>query len=251
MKSGVSGSARAAVLTLAGPAFWRAWEHFLYSVQTGKTGWERAWGKPLFDYFAEHPEQASLLSETMVAFHGDEPPAVADACDFSATDLIVDVGGATGNMLAAILARHRNVRGLLYDLPHVVRDAPELLKAKGMLDRVSVTAGSFFDSVPGAGDAYLLSHVLHDWPDEQCLAILANCRKAMEAGKRLLIVEMILPPGDTPHPGKMLDLSMLVGAGGQERTEAEYAALLAKAGFRKTRTIGTRSAVSVLEALAV
>jgi hypothetical protein len=154
-------------------------------------------------------------------------------------------------MLAAILARHMNVHGLLYDLPHVVRDAPELLKAKGVTDRVTVTAGSFFESVPSGGDAYLLSHVLHDWPDEECLAILANCRKGMKSGKRLLIVEMILPSGDTPHPGKMLDLSMLVGAGGQERTEQEYSDLLAKSGFRKTRAIATKSAVTVLEALAV
>jgi hypothetical protein len=105
--------------------------------------------------------------------------------------------------------------------------------------------------VPQGGDAYLLSHVLHDWPDDKCLAILENCRKAMKAGKRLLIVEMILPPGDTPHPGKMLDLSMLVGAGGQERTEEEYSALLAQAGFRGTRTVPTDSSVAVLEALAV
>jgi O-methyltransferase/methyltransferase family protein len=251
LKSDAPESARAAVLTLAGPAFWRAWEHFLYSVQTGKTGWQKAWGLPLFDYFAQHPDQASLLSETMVAFHGNEAPAVANAYDFSAIQLLVDVGGATGNMLAAILARHPQVRGVLCDLPHVVQDAPKLLKAKGLRERVTIAAGDFFEAVPQGGDAYLLSHVLHDWPDDKCLAILENCRKAMKAGKKLLVVEMILPPGDTPHPGKMLDLSMLVGAGGQERTEEEYSALIAQAGFRTTRTVPTDSAVAVLEAAAV
>jgi hypothetical protein len=251
LQSDAPGSARAAVLTLAGPAFWRAWEHFLYSVQTGKTGWEKACGLPLFDYFEQHPDEASLLSETMVAVHGNEPPAVAKAYDFSDIQVLVDVGGASGNMLAAILTRHPHLRGVLCDLPHVIRDAPKLLKAAGLRERVTIAAGNFFDAVPQGGDAYLLSHVLHDWPDEKCLAILGNCRKAMKAGKRLLIVEMILPPGDTPHPGKMMDLSMLVGAGGQERTEEEYSALLAQAGFRGTRNVPTDSSVAVLEALAV
>jgi hypothetical protein len=249
--SGAPGAARSAVLTLAGPAFWRAWEHFLFSVQTGKTGWERAWGKPLFDYFAEHPDEASLLSETMVAFHGGEPPAVANAYPFSEVGVVVDIGGATGNLLAAILARHERVRGVLYDLPHVVRDAGALLKSRGVADRVTVIGGSFFESAPTGGNLYILSHVLHDWPDDRCLAILRTCRKAMQPGTRLLIVEMILPGGDEPHPGKMLDLSMLVGAGGQERTEEEYGALLAASGFRKTRTLRTSSPVSLLEALAV
>jgi hypothetical protein len=251
LKSGAPGGARSAVLTLAGPAFWRAWEHLLYSVQTGRTGWERAWGKPLFEYFTEHPDEASLLSETMVAFHGGEPPAVANAYDFSQVGCVVDVGGATGNLLGAILERHERVRGVLYDLPHVVRGAEGLLKAKGVLDRVTVIGGSFFEGAPTGGDVYVLSHVLHDWTDEKCLAILSTCRKAMSAGKRLLIVEMILPEGDELHPGKMLDLSMLVGAGGQERTEEEYAALLARSGFSRSRTVRTASPVSLLEAVAV
>jgi hypothetical protein len=251
LKTDAAGAASAAVLTLAGPGFWRAWEHFLYSVQTGKTGWEKAWGKPLFEYFAERPAEAALLSATMVAFHGNEPPAVANAYDFSGIDVVVDVGGATGNMLAAILGRHRNVRGILYDLPHVVRDAGDLLKAQGVADRVRVMGGSFFDSVPRGGDVYILSHVLHDWPDQKCIAILSACRKAMEKGKKLVIVEMILPEGDEPHPGKMLDLSMLVGAGGRERTEEEYSALLTKASFSRTSTVATNSPVSVLEASAI
>jgi hypothetical protein len=206
---------------------------------------------PAFDYLAKHPEEASLFSQTMVGIHGPETPAVAAAYDFSRFRTIVDVGGATGNMLAAILSRHPGPRGILYDLPHVVRDAPELLKAHGVADRVAIEAGSFFDKVPSGGDAYILSHVIHDWSEKQCLDILGHCRRAIGPQGRLLIVEMVLPPGDTPHPGKLLDITMLVMPGGQERTPDEYAALLAKAGFRLERVVPTASPVSVVEAIPV
>jgi hypothetical protein len=161
----------------------------------------------------------------------------------------VDVGGASGHLLTTILGRYPALRGILFDLPHVVRDAPALIDARGLTDRVTIQAGSFFESVPGDGDAYLLSHIVHDWNEDQCLTILGNCRRAMPPDSRLLIIEMVLPAGDTPHPGKMLDLMMLIGSGGQERTEQEYGALLAKAGFRLTRVVPTASPVSVVEAV--
>jgi tRNA A58 N-methylase Trm61 len=130
----------------------------------------------------------------MVGLHGAEPPAVAAAYDFSMFKTVVDVGGASGNMLAAILARHPEPQGLLFDRPHVVVDAEQLLKDNGVSDRVTVEAGDFFRSVPSGGDAYILSHILHDWNDDQCLTILGHCRKAMKPDGRLLIVEMVLPP---------------------------------------------------------
>lgn len=129
----------------------------------------------------------------MVGFHGAEPPAVAAAYDFSPFKTIVDVGGATGNMLAAILARHPEPCGLLFDRPHVVVDATKLLKAHRVTHRVTVEAGDFFEKVPEGGDAYILSHILHDWNEEQCLTILSHCRKAMKLNSRLLIVESCHP----------------------------------------------------------
>ncbi len=249
MKSGAAGSARATLRTFGSPAFTRAFENILWSLQTGKTGFEKAHGVPAFDFLAAHPEQAALFSETMIGFHGNEPPAVAAAYDFSAFETVVDVGGATGNMLAHILTKHAKPRGVLFDLPHVVGDAPALLRERGVANRVTIEGGSFFDAVPAGGDAYLLSHIIHDWSEEQCLTILGNCRKAMKPTSRLLIVEMVLPADDTPHPGKLLDMVMMVLPGGQERTAAEYAPLLAKAGFRQSRVVPTESAVSVVEAL--
>jgi len=249
LKTGAPGSMRASILTLAGDWMSRGWEQLLYSVETGQCGFERSLGMPLFDWLAGNPEEASLFSETMVGFHGAEPAAVAAAYDFSGLATIVDVGGATGHLLTTILGRHRGSRGVLFDLPHVVRDAPALIQARGLADRVTIEAGSFFETVPVGGDAYLLSHVIHDWSEAQCLTILGHCRRAMKPGSRLLIIEMVLPAGDVPHPGKMLDMMMLVGPGGQERTEPEYAALLGKAGFRLTRVVPTESAVSVVEAM--
>jgi hypothetical protein len=223
----------------------------LYSLQTGKSGFEKRMGMPVFDWLGQNPEEASLFSETMAGLNGGQQAAVAAAYDFSKLKTIVDVGGATGNLLAAVLGRAPAARGVLYDLPHVVRDAPAFLQSRGLRERVTIEAGSFFERVPAGGDAYLLSHVIHDWSEAQCLTILRNCRRAMVPGSRLLLLEMVLPPGNAPHAGKLLDLMMLVGPGGQERTEPEYGKLLAQAGFRLTRVVPTDSAVSVIEAVPV
>lgn len=248
LKTGAPGSARATILTLASDWMSRGLEQLLYSVQTGKSGFEQSLGMPIFDWLAKHPEEASMFSETMVGIHGAEPPAVAAAYDFSASTTIVDVGGATGHLLTTILGRYPGSRGILYDLPHVVRDAPTLIQARGLTNRVTIEPGSFFERVPSSGDAYLLSHIIHDWTEDQCLTILGHCRRAMNPDSRLLIIEMVLPSGDTPHPGKMLDMMMLVGPGGQERTEKEYGTLLGKAKLRLTRVVPTASPVSVVEA---
>jgi hypothetical protein len=233
---------------LGGAAFSAAFEHLEHAVRTGQTGFERAWGLPVFDYLAARPEEARLFSETMVGFHGAEPPAVAEAYDFSTLRNIVDVGGATGNLIAAILQRHSSPRGVLFDRSHVVADAPTLLTAHGVAPRVTIESGDFFQSVPGGGDAYLLSHIIHDWSEAQCLDILGRCREAMAPNARLLIIEMVLPEGDAPHPGKLLDMVMLTVPGGRERTVREYAELLARARFRLERVVPTASPVSIVEA---
>ncbi|HEY7291746.1 MAG TPA: methyltransferase [Vicinamibacterales bacterium] len=247
LKTGAPGNARSTLIAFGGPAFWRTWEEIIYSLETGKPAFDKVWGMPVFDFLAKDPQAASHFSEAMVGFHGSEPPTVADAYDFSGVSTLVDVGGATGNMLAAVLSRHSKLRGVLYDLPHVVRDAPALLEAHGVDGRVTIETGSFFDRVPAGGDAYLMSHIIHDWSEAQCLTILGHCRSVMRPDGRLLIVETVLPEGDAPHQGKLQDLVMLVVPGGQERTQKEYATLLAKAGFRLNRVVPTTSVVSVVE----
>jgi O-methyltransferase/methyltransferase family protein len=248
LKTGAPGSARASILTLASDWMSRGLGQLLYSVQTGKSGFEQSLGMPIFDWLGNNPELASMFSETMIGLHGAEPPAVAAAYDFSDLTTIVDVGGATGHLLTTVIGSYPGSRGILYDLPHVVRDAPTLIQARGLTNRITIESGSFFEKVPSGGDAYLLSHIIHDWTEDQCLRILGHCQRAMKPGSRLLIVEMVLPADDTPHPGKMLDMMMLVGPGGQERTEQEYGTLLGKAGLRLTQVVPTASPVSVVEA---
>jgi hypothetical protein len=247
--TGAPGAARSTVLTLCGPLFAQGLAELEHSVRTGETGFIKATGMNIFEALAQRPEEAQMFSETMVGFHGAEPPAVAEAYDFSTAGTIVDVGGATGNMLAAILGRHPQPRGVLFDLPHVVTGAPALLEQHGVGTRVSLASGNFFEAVPSGGDAYILSHIIHDWTEEQCLTILRNVRKAMSPSSKLLIVEFVLPTGNAPHPGKVLDMVMLALPGGTERTESEYNALLTKAGFRLNRVVPTASAASIVEAL--
>jgi hypothetical protein len=152
-------------------------------------------------------------------------------------------------MIGHILKRHPGVKGVLYDLPHVVADAPALLASHGVADRVEILSGSFFESVPKGHDAYLVSHIIHDWDDSENATILKNIREAMKPDGKLLIVETVLPEGDEPHMGKMLDMMMMLVPGGEERTAAEYADLLEPNGFRVTRVVPTDSAVSVVEAV--
>ena len=248
LKTGAAGSARPTILTLASEGWVRGFGQLLHSVQTGESGFEKLYGMNVFDWLAKNPEEASLFSETMVGVHGAEPSAVAAAYDFSGLKTIVDVGGATGNLLTSVLASYPASRGILFDLPHVVNDASAFIQQKGLTDRITIESGSFFERVPNGGDAYLLSHVIHDWSEEKCLTILGHCKRAMKPESRLLIIEMVLPPGNTPHPGKLLDMMMLVGPGGRERTEEEYATLLSKAGLHLARVVPTESAVSVVEA---
>ncbi len=231
LKSDAPGAARATILTMAGDWITQGFSQLLYSVQTGKSGLEKSLGMPVFDWLKKNPDQASLFSQSMIGVHGAEPAAVAAAYDFSNLNCIVDVGGATGNLLTTILARFPKSTGILYDLPHVVTDAPPLIAARNQTTRIKISPARKLQrpSPPTNGDAYLLSHIIHDWSEDQCLKILTNCRRSMHPKAKLLIIEMVLPPGNTPHPGKLLDMMMLVGPRGQERTEQEFTkALLSK-----------------------
>jgi len=248
LKKNAPGSARSTVLTMASPWAWRSFGALEYSLSTGKPAIDKILGMSLFDYLAQHPEEAAQFSESMVGIHGGEPPAVAAAYDFSSFGTIVDVGGATGNMLAHILSKYPQPKGILFDREHVVTEAPVLLEAKGVADRVTTVHGNFFESVPEGGDAYILSHIIHDWSVEQCHTILGNCRKAMTKSAKLLIVEFVLPKGNTPHFGKLADMVMLTIPGGEERTADEYGQLLDDAGFTMTRVVPTASDVCVVEA---
>ncbi|MBO0865644.1 MAG: hydroxyneurosporene methyltransferase, partial [Mycobacterium sp.] len=156
--------------------------------------------------------------------------------------------GGHGQTLAAILAAAPASRGVLYDLPGVVRSAPNLLRERKVADRVRLAEGSFFDGVPGGGDAYLLKNVLHDWPDDKAVQILRNVRAAAGARATVLLVELVIPNHDRDFPGKWADLEMLLNLGARERSADEYRGLLSQAGLRMTRVVQTASPLSVVEA---
>jgi hypothetical protein len=239
-------------LIMHGTTHWQNWGELEHSLRTGLPAFERAFGKPLFDYLASDPD-ASLRFDQSMAYRGAiDATAVVAAYDFSDATTVVDVGGGNGTLLAAVLAAAPSARGVLFDLPHVVAGSGSVLLRAGLSERVRVEGGSFFDAVPRGGDVYLLQKVLHDWDDERSIRILANCRTAMEPSARLLVLETLVPPGDAPHFSKLIDVHMLVETGGRERTGEEFDRLLAGAGLRLQRTLPTASeTVSVLEACPV
>lgn len=249
LRSNVPGSVRTSILSITGDLFILPWSKLLYSVQTGKPSFDKHFGVPFFDHLTGDPEEASMFADLLIGVNSADAPAVAAAYDFSSYANVADIGGATGHILATVLASHPGPRGTLFDLAHNQSAATELIQSRGMAERITFVSGSFFESIPTGCDLYMLSHVIHDWSEEQCLIILANCHRAMSPGSRLLIIEMVLPEGNAFHPGKVLDISMLTLAGGQERTEPEYRTLLEKAGFKINRVIPTNSPVSIVEAM--
>ena len=247
LRSDDPGCARAMVRMLAGPTMNRAIGELVHSVRTGGTGFEHAMGQAAFPYFAEHPEEAATFNDAMIGFHGAEPAAVVAGYDFSGIGTLVDVGGGTGNLLMTVLAANPALRGVVYDQPYVADHARAAIEKRGLASRCEFVAGNFFESIPSGGDAYLMSHIIHDWTESQALTILGNCHRAMAGRGRLLLVEMVVPAGAEMHPSKLLDVVMLAVTGGRERTAEEYRELYAQAGFELARVVPTASAVSVVE----
>lgn len=249
LRSDVEGSMRGVAMMMEAPFLRDAWSHLLHAVRTGEPAFDRAHGAPLFDYLAEHPDDAAVFDQAMVGASRQLIAAILDVYDFGAFRTVVDVGGGNGAMLAMILARHPEARGVLYELPGVAARARPLLAGAGVADRCEVVAGDFFEDVPAGGDAYLLTQIVHDWPDDDAARILANCRAAMRDGARLLLGEAVLPDRVEPSLAKFIDVEMLV-IGGRERTAAEYRELLASAGLRLTRVVRSAGLHSVVEAVA-
>ena len=216
------------------PYFWQAWGHLLYSVRTGENAFENLNGKDVWRFRAEHPEYGATFDRAMTQHSRGSAEAVIRAYDFSAFRHVVDVGGGQGLLLSAILAAHPHMRGTLFDQANVVTRAGAVLSECGVIKRCDIVAGSFFEAVPEGADAYLMRVIIHDWEDDEAVAILKTCRRAFrETAKLLLIERLVGPPYEMPAT-KFSDLNMLVSPGGRERTREEYSALLAKAGFELT-----------------
>jgi hypothetical protein len=248
LRTETPGSMRALAIMYAEEQY-RAWGELLHSVRTGEMAFDHQFGMGYFEYLAQRPEADRVFNEAMTGWTHQLVGAVVDTYDFSQFETVVDVGGGYGALLAAILRSNPGTRGVLFDLPHVVSSAEELLVAAGVADRCTFAGGDFFAAVPTGGDAFVLSQILHDWDDEHCVAILGQCRRAMPDHSKLLVVELVLPEGDEPFLGKWLDLHMLVLLGGRERTAAEYDALFRAAEFKLARVVPTPPGPSVVEAV--
>lgn len=224
------------------------WSQLAESVKTGEPAVPRLRGKEAFEYLADDPEFAAVFNDAMTCLSAMTALAVVGGYSFDSYSTIVDVGGGHGMLLAGILEATPNARGVLYDLPDVVAGAPALLAQRGVVDRVRVEGGSFFDNVPSGGDAYVLKNVIHDWADEPAVGILRNVRAACDSGATLLLVEAVIPEHNRDFVGNWVDLEMLVQAGGRERDTQQWRNLLDKAGFRLNRVVPTASPLSVIEA---
>ncbi|NEW42332.1 hydroxyneurosporene methyltransferase [Nocardia cyriacigeorgica] len=227
------------------------WTQLVDVVRSGDAVGGTVDGIPLFDYLRTDRELGALFDRAMTSIDDLGRLPLLSAYDFGRYRTLVDVGGGRGALLTEILRRAPQSRGILFDLPEVVADARPRLTELGVADRCAVVAGSFFDAVPEGGDAYLLKHVIHDWPVDQATRILRNVRAAMSPQARLLLIELVLPDDARPHPSKYIDLEMLVNTGGRERNAAEYRALLAECGFTLASVTPTLSPENVLEAVPV
>ncbi|MEB3331557.1 MAG: methyltransferase [Synechococcaceae cyanobacterium] len=233
---------------MLGVEHYLSWDDLLHSVRSGESAFRHRYGDSMFGWYQRHPERGAIFDGAMTDFSRQETEAMLAAYDFSGIEHLVDVGGGRGLLLQRVLAAHPGLRGTVFDQPQVVAGAVVPPQLAG---RLALQGGDFFAEAPAGADAYLLKHILHDWGDDACLTILGHIRSAMAPGARVLVVEQVIPPGNGPFPGKLLDLNMLVMTeGGRERTPADYAALLERAGLRLQRIVPTPSPVSVVEALA-
>jgi hypothetical protein len=249
-------SLRHLVLLFAGDEVWRSWGELGETVRTGEPAWDRITGASSFELMRRNPEFQAMFNRAMAEGTRNAAPGIAEAGGFDRFRSVVDVGGGDGTLLAAVLRAHAHLRGTVFDLAEGMETAPQVLAAAGVSDRGVTEAGDFFAAVPGGHDAYLVKSVIHDWDDERAGTILRNIRAAMDRDGALLVVEPVMPDAPSSSPDVLMmvmsDLNMLVCTGGKERTESEFRALLADAGFA-VRAITPASGptnYSVIEAVA-
>ncbi|HAH47820.1 methyltransferase [Gimesia sp.] len=248
LRSDVPGSKRAIAL-MSGDEQFQAWSEIIYSIQTGKTSFDKVFEKPIFEYLSDNPDKGQIFDQAMTGIHGRETGDILNTYDFSGIVTLMDVGGGNGSNIVNFLQNYPEMKGILFDLPQVIERAQPHIEQAGLTDRCQLIAGSFFESVPADADAIFLRHIIHDWDDEKALTILRHCHSVMSENSRLLVVESVIPEGNDPFPGKFLDLVMLMIPGGKERTAEEYEALFEQAGFKLTRIIPTESALSIIEGI--
>ncbi|MFQ5732754.1 MAG: methyltransferase [Planctomycetaceae bacterium] len=245
LQSGAPGSVRDAV-RMVDQQWWNSVGNLLHTVRTGIPAFDAEVGMSFYEYFSKHPEASARFDAGLASVSQWENKHIAAAYDFDRFRRIVDVGGSRGGLIAEVLQAHRSTTGVLYDRPEVVAE-PTCLRTAGVMERCEVIGGSLLESVPLGADAYVLKNILPDWNDEQSISILRLCRDAMAEDGRVLTIDALVPPGNTEHVSKDLDVILMVVVRGRERTEDEVRELYRNAGLEVTKTVPTRSAYSVVE----
>jgi hypothetical protein len=243
------GSLRAWAIA-SGGHWYGAWGHLRHTVKTGETAFKHVNGVDAWLGREQDPVAGRAFNDAMSTFAALTACAVTECYDFSRFRTVIDVGGGQGTLLAAILEAAPATRGILLDLEPAIKGARALLQRAELAHRCELVAGSFFDGVPAAGDAYVLSRVIHDWDDEDAIRILGNVRRAMKEEGKLIVIERIMDPDIPGAEVALSDVNMMVMNGGRERSVSEFRRLLGAAGFELLQTIVTPAVVNIIEAKA-
>jgi hypothetical protein len=246
LRTDAPGSLRDLALWGGAESHWLPWGRLSDTIRTGTTQAEAALGAPFFDWLATAPGEAEVFTNAMTAMTRGLAHRLADVIDLRGGEVVVDVGGAGGNLVQTLMQRHPALTGVTLDLPHVRAEADASAAAMGVTDRFAFVGGDFFEEVP-LGDVHLLKFVLHDWDDDACVRILRNCREALTSGGRVLVMELLVDKVGTPGLEPLMDLNMMALSTGRERSLDEYENLFARAGLTRTGTTSSASLVSVLE----
>ena len=226
------GSLRWFTISELGQEHYPAWGNLMHSVKTGEIAFDNFFGKDIWAYFRNNPEDATVFNNSMSGITAALNESLRSVYDFSKFNTVVDVGGGHGGLIKEILKSNPNAKGILFDAAEVINGSRERLAEAGLSDRCEAVAGDFFKAVPEGGDAYVMKWIIHDWDDERAIKILKNCRAQMGLNSRLIIVDCVVPETNEPHFSKFIDLNMLVMTGGKERTAKEFATLLEASGFK-------------------
>lgn len=249
LRKDVPGSLRGMALFLPDPLHFRIYANLKHSVMTGEPAADMTVGMPLFEYFAEHPEDSEIFNNAMTSFSAPVAGAAVEAYDFSKYGTIIDVAGGHGEVLMTILKASPKSKGVLAEIGHVVEGAKPRIAAAGLANRCEAVECDFFKAVPAGGDAYVMKHIIHDWDDKRASTILNNIRTSMgDKGGKVILMETVIPDGPQPHLGKFIDIEMLAYPGGRERTANEFRELFAGCGFEVTQIVPTKSPLSLVEA---
>lgn len=221
------------------------------SMRKGTTAWDDHFGRPIFEFIRDEPGMMEAFTSAMTGSTEHDNEEVFRLHAFRPFDIAVDVGGSHGVLLMTLLGKFPNARGILFDLPETIASASDTIANSGMANRIEAVSGDFFKAVPAGADLYLLKQVLHDWSDEQSVAILSSIRKAIRDDGRVAVLDQILPDEHRPNEPIEMDICMLLGTTGRERHIAEFEALFGKSGFKLDRVSENPSGVSVIEAVPV